>query len=94
MRASYVATINTPGYLPMDDDPPVFDTTREAWEYLYDEHERAVDQMEAWETDDGMRPDYGDTGTIWATTPGRDSDDPHDLGVVYSVTLVVEEDDN
>jgi hypothetical protein len=33
----YVATINTPGYLPIDDDPPVFDTAREAWWYLYEE---------------------------------------------------------
>lgn len=40
----YVATINTPGYLPMDDDPPVFDTAHEAWSYLIDERDRALDQ--------------------------------------------------
>ena len=34
----YVATINVPGYLPMDDEPPAFDTAREAWWHLY--HER------------------------------------------------------
>jgi hypothetical protein len=34
----FVATINVPGYLPMDDDPPTFDTAKEAWWYLY--HER------------------------------------------------------
>jgi hypothetical protein len=35
-----VATINTPGYLPMDDDPPVFDTPAEAWDWLCDERMR------------------------------------------------------
>lgn len=35
--AGYVATINVPGYLPMDDDPPVFETPAEAWWYLYQE---------------------------------------------------------
>lgn len=39
----YVATINTPGYLPMDDDPPVFDTAKEAWEYLRDERQAQED---------------------------------------------------
>lgn len=34
----YLATINVPGYLPMDDEPPVFDTATEAWWHLY--HER------------------------------------------------------
>jgi hypothetical protein len=36
--STYVATINVPGYLPMDDEPPTFDTPSEAWWYLY--HER------------------------------------------------------
>jgi hypothetical protein len=39
----FVATINVPGYLPMDDDPPVFETAQEAWVYLADERERAED---------------------------------------------------
>lgn len=30
----FLATINTPGYMPWDDDPPVFETAAEAWEYL------------------------------------------------------------
>jgi hypothetical protein len=42
----YVATINVPGYLPMDDDPPVFDTAQEAWEYLASERERGEDDTE------------------------------------------------
>lgn len=34
---AFVATINVPGYLPMDDDPPTFDTAKEAWWHLYRE---------------------------------------------------------
>lgn len=39
----YVATINTPGYLPMSDEPAEFSTAAEAWWWLYHErcdHER------------------------------------------------------
>lgn len=39
----YLATINVPGYLPMDDDPPTFDTARDAWQYLAEERQRAED---------------------------------------------------
>lgn len=39
----YLATTNVPGYLPMDDDPPTFDTAREAWAYLADERIRDED---------------------------------------------------
>lgn len=46
----YVATINTPGYLPQDDEPPVFDTAHEAWAYLESERERS--ERDA--TDDGL----------------------------------------
>lgn len=41
----YVATINTPGYLPWDDEPPVFETPREAWDYLAGERSRAEDEQ-------------------------------------------------
>lgn len=44
--AKYVATINVPGYLPQDDDPAVFDTAREAWQYLAEERERGEDVAE------------------------------------------------
>jgi hypothetical protein len=38
----YVATINTPGYLPDSDEaPPTFDTPGEAWAYLEQEREEA-----------------------------------------------------
>lgn len=39
----FVAIINVPGYLPMDDEPPVFDTAQEAWVYLADEREHSED---------------------------------------------------
>lgn len=41
----YVATINVPGYLPMDDDPPVFESAVSAWDYLREERERAEDDL-------------------------------------------------
>lgn len=41
----YLATINVPGYLPMDDDPPTFETPAEAWWYLY--HERVRSEQDA-----------------------------------------------
>lgn len=48
----FIATINVPGYLPMDDDPPTFDTAREAWEYLVDE--RRTGEDDAWDVDHDM----------------------------------------
>jgi hypothetical protein len=42
---TYLATINVPGYLPMDDEPPTFDTAREAWDYLRDERTRGEDDQ-------------------------------------------------
>jgi len=55
--ARYVATINTPGYLPQDDDPPTFDTVHEAWHYLAEERERHEDEQEQ---DEGSSS-YSDT---------------------------------
>lgn len=42
----FVATINGPGYQPMDDDPPLFGTALEAWQYL--KNERARLEREEW----------------------------------------------
>lgn len=42
----YAAITNTPGYSPMDDDPPYFDTAAEAWCYLADERKRCEDDFE------------------------------------------------
>jgi len=42
----FVAIINVPGYMPMDDDPATFDTAQEAWDYLADERTNAEDDFE------------------------------------------------
>jgi hypothetical protein len=95
----YLATINTPGYLPMSDEPAVFDTVREAWDYLAAEREASEDYACDEECEDGpacrwgFTHDYTDTvrdlyamtlvGTVVADTPGYHGS--HDLGVAYSV---------
>jgi hypothetical protein len=93
---TYVATINVPGYLPMDDDPPTFDTTEEAWQYLVDEVERAWDEYPednngaALEAHTAMHSqDQSQTGSVVAPTPGYDGE--HDLGLAYSVSVAEEE---
>jgi hypothetical protein len=53
---AYVATINTPGYLPWDDDPPVFDSAADAWQYLADERER--DESDANDGDPELSPTW------------------------------------
>lgn len=52
---AYVATMNVPGYLGMDDEPPVFDTAQEAWAYLAEQRERDED-------------DFGDEGEEYSDT--------------------------
>lgn len=39
----FLATVNVPGFLPDNIDPPTFDTAREAWEYLAGERRNAED---------------------------------------------------
>lgn len=53
----YVATINVPGYLPMDDDPPTFETPGEAWQYLRDEHAMGWNDVEVPGGLDDMLPE-------------------------------------
>lgn len=58
----YLATINVPGYMPMDDDPPVFDTAKQAWRYLFKERESAEDCFPL--DSDGLESgEYSDTWT-------------------------------
>lgn len=87
----FIATINTPGYLPTDDDPPIFDTAREAWEHLaferemhlFDAGEGGYDAAHA----EMVRRAVGTfhpLGPVYGPTPGYEGD--HDLGLVYSVT--------
>lgn len=104
----YVATINTPGYLPMDDDPPVFETVAEAWNYLLDEYAMGWNDAEIdGDSDDALPESLGEVyrgtcqcladaaraeqpGCIYAPTPGREADDPHDLGLAYCVSIAEE----
>lgn len=60
----YVATVNVPGYLPMDDDPPVFDTAKEAWQYLAEERERGEENYPDWEGDNGLGEYSSTLGTL------------------------------
>lgn len=91
----YVATINVPGYLPMDDDPATFDTPSEAWQYLVSEIERSWDDYP--EDANGAcveahtqlhNLDQSKAGVVYAPTPGYEGD--HDLGLAYCVTEVTE----
>lgn len=91
--ARYIATENTPGYLPQNDEPAVFSNPADAWAYLADERRDAEDG------EDG-EGDYSDVvneldayasaehgpGTVYGPTPGYDG--RHDLGVAYIVTQV------
>lgn len=95
----YVATINVPGYLPMDDAPPIFDTARDAWQYLVSELEHNWDYALA-DEDEGPyleahtqfhNINQDEPGTVYAPTPGYGGD--HDLGLAYSVSET-EDDDN
>lgn len=84
---SYLATINTPGYLPMDDDPPVFETAEGAWEYLADERKRGEDDTE--EVDDGYSAtvnilEQAATGTMDAFSNAGLAEDG--TGTVYGNT--------
>ena len=95
----YVATISVPGYLPMDDEPAVFETIAEAWEYLAEERERAeddayssTDELEEFEYSDTVNALHRATGvgtTVYGDPPGYEGD--HDLGLAYSVSEYVED---
>jgi hypothetical protein len=89
----YVATINVPGYLPVDDEPPVFDEAREAWQYLVSEVDRQWDEYPedvngaCVEAHTAMHNvDQSQPGTVYAPTPGYEGS--HDLGLAYSVSEV------
>lgn len=100
----FLATINVPGYSPMDDDPPLFDTPREAWGYLLDDREIGEEFNEDDEYSathahlarlangstkplDTINLDALLCGSVTGDTPGSES--LQDLGLAYSVTLVV-----
>lgn len=53
----FVAIVNTPGYLPQDDEPATFDTPREAWQYLRDEHAMSWNDVDVPGDPDGPLPE-------------------------------------
>lgn len=73
----YIATVNTPGYLPdSTDEPAVFDTAKEAWEYLLDEYVTAWNDTEYATGDDPLPPALKETYdqavatlTAWTVAP-------------------------
>lgn len=92
----FEATINVPGYLPMADEPHLFESARDAWEFLGNEREDALDDVDYDEPEFDEDPcleeikgfiDHPDVGTVYGRTPGSDSD--HDLGLAYSVEALV-----
>ena len=95
---TYVATVNVPGYLPMDDDPPTFETARDGWQYLQDEYDRAVEDADPSDRLDSVATafttywNHDVPGTVYAPTPGYDGD--HDLGLAYCVTEIDEEEES
>lgn len=87
----FIATMNTPTYLPWsDDEPPLFETAAEAWQFLAEERERqedATDVPEYTETLSTLRQYVDDAhgaNVVYGDTPGYEGS--HDLGVAYSVT--------
>lgn len=84
----YIATINVPGYLPMDDDPPTFETARDAWQYLVDESQH--DGESAWLVDDIDDPDGPASLAPWALELERMVETDR-IGTVYSPTPGLDE---
>lgn len=58
----FTATVNVPGYLPMADQPAVFDSAKEAWEYLL-EHRKEDEDASAEANEDAVPQGYSDTVT-------------------------------
>jgi hypothetical protein len=99
----FLATLNTPGYSPWDDDPPTFDEPRQAWEYLADSRRDAEDSAFNPGDDTGFSETVNTleslgNGTLSLDEVGTDGtgtvygdtpgyDGDHDLGLAYNVTV-------
>jgi len=77
----FVVIENTPGYLPVDDDPPTFEEYADAVEYLNDRASEYAD-----DPDCDFRVEYGIASSdnlaaviIW------DGSKTHDLGLVIQI---------
>lgn len=85
---SFVVIENTPGYMPDDDDPALFDDLDAAKEYLKNEVERFCDFLaEGYDFDESYEPNV-----YWSRELDHAQvDDPrreHDLGRVFSIEPV------
>lgn len=84
----FVATINVPGYLPMDDGPAVFESADDAWIYLANERVHAEDGLDIPQQTETVAELFdmsrsGGAGTVYGVTPGYEGS--HDLGLAYNV---------
>jgi hypothetical protein len=102
----YIALINIPGYMPMDDEPPTFENAWDAWDYLADIRREFEDSAElpgdtysdtvlALEAN-SMRlmadgTRYNYIGTVYGPSPLCEADDPYDLGYAYTVDICEDE---
>lgn len=89
----FVATVNVPGYLPMSDDRPVFDTARAAWDYLAQDRERAEDDGVDEETDAPYSETHALLGALGTAAHWQDGAPmelgnigPDGTGVIYGDT--------
>lgn len=98
----YVASVNTPGYLP-ESDALVFDTATEAWSYLADDRREAEDMLadgegEYTETVAELdaraaataESEHLGPGVVYGGSPGYQG--KHDLGLAYVVSAVSDAD--
>ena len=100
---TFVATINTPGYLP-EGEPSEHDTARDAWEYLADDRKRheedfADDDFTGYSATANVMESIAngalgpeDAGldfdrTGTITGPTPGYDGDHDLGIAYTVSV-------
>lgn len=87
----FQATINTPGYLPWQDEPELFENSADAWEYLASERKFQEDDSysETTELLDRYAAEGHGEDTVYGDTPGYEG--CHDLGLAYSVSAYEEE---
>jgi hypothetical protein len=80
---TFVVIENTPGYLPVDDDPATFEDYADAVAYL---NERAAEYAD--DPDGNYRVEYGiASGDNLAAVIVHDDDKIHDLGIVIQVLI-------
>jgi hypothetical protein len=86
----YMVIENTPGYLPEDDDPAVFDSVDEARVYASDRLSSLLDFIVEGQSFDEEQPGFTVDGSfqtdlsVWVTDKSRE----HDLGRVIEIVEV------